>query len=67
MRRKTKDLKAAVIPLILGYCLLITTLVGCEALVRKFSRKPKDSGTQGQEIVLVPEEYSVADISVEER
>lgn len=45
---------------------LLCTLLGCEAFVRKFTRKSKKSKTQ-QEIVMRPQEYSFSDISTEER
>ncbi|MCM8771202.1 MAG: hypothetical protein NC936_04975 [Candidatus Omnitrophica bacterium] len=35
--------------------IIVNSLVGCEALVRKFSRKPKEK--KPEEIVLVPEDY----------
>ncbi|MDD5044772.1 MAG: hypothetical protein PHH69_00520 [Candidatus Omnitrophica bacterium] len=36
-------------------CLLIVILTGCEAFVRKFTRKPKEQ--KKEEMVLAPEEY----------
>ncbi len=45
---------------------LLVTLCGCEAFVRKFTRKSKKARVE-EEPVLVPEEYSLADIPVEER
>ena len=46
--------------------LLLVSLMGCEAFVRKFTRKPKKTEVR-EELVLVPEEYSISDISLEER
>ena len=38
-------------------CLMIAGLVGCDAFVRKFTRKPKKERITKEEMVLVPEEY----------
>lgn len=40
-----------------GILLLIVNLVGCDAFVRKFTRKPKKEDIPQEELVLVPEEY----------
>ena len=48
--------------LLLGF----VTLIGCEAFVKKFTRKPKKD-TVKEEPVLMPEEYFVSDIGTEER
>lgn len=42
------------------------SLVGCEAFARKFTRKHKKPTTK-EEPVLVPQEYSISDISIEDR
>jgi len=47
-------------------CSLLVTLLGCEAFVRKFTRKPKKKEAR-EEIVLMPEVYSPSDIPVEDR
>lgn len=53
--------------ILLATCyLLLATLIGCEAFVKKFTRKPKRF-TVKEEPVLVPEQYSLSDISTEER
>lgn len=44
---------------------LLLDLIGCEAFVRKFTRKSKKSDT-AVEMVLVPEEYKGPDMSKEE-
>jgi hypothetical protein len=44
---------------------LLSTLIGCEAFVRKFTRKPKKAKLE--EPVFVPEDYSLSDIPVQER
>lgn len=36
---------------------LIFTFLGCDAFVRKFTRKPKKENLPQEELVLVPEEY----------
>ena len=45
---------------------LLFSLIGCEAFVKKFTRRPKRS-TVKEEPVLAPEEYPLSDISTEER
>jgi len=52
--------------LFLLVCFFSIYLLGCEAFVRKFTHKRKKD-TVRQEPVLVPEEYSLSDISTEER
>lgn len=37
---------------------LLSTTIGCEAFVRKFTRKSKKEQLQQEELVLVPEEYT---------
>ncbi|MCM8795839.1 MAG: hypothetical protein NC928_04060 [Candidatus Omnitrophica bacterium] len=38
-------------------CFILASLIGCEAFVRKFTRKPKKESLPREEMVLVPEEY----------
>jgi deoxyribodipyrimidine photolyase len=38
---------------------LLVTLIGCDAFVRKFTRKPKKEELTQEEMVLAPEEYKV--------
>lgn len=45
------------IAVILGTFWLMVSIIGCDAFVRKFTRKPKKTDTRQQEMVLVPEEY----------
>lgn len=45
---------------------LIFNLVGCEAFVRKFTRKPKKENLPKEEMVLAPEEYKGPQIPKEE-
>jgi hypothetical protein len=54
------------IVLLIGCCWLLFALLGCEAFVKKFTRKPKKPEVE-ETPVLVPEEYSLSDISTEER
>jgi len=54
------------IVLYVSCCWLLFALLGCEAFVKKFTRKPKEPETE-ETPVLVPEEYSLSDISTEER
>jgi hypothetical protein len=42
--------------LVTSYSLLVT-IIGCEAFVRKFTRKPKKEDLPQEEMVLAPEEY----------
>jgi len=44
-------------------CCLLIFLAGCDAFVRKFTRKSKKDRDVEQEIVLVPEEYKGPDLS----
>ena len=53
--------------ILLATCyLLLTTLIGCEAFVKKFTRKPKKDQTK-EVPILVPEDYPLSNISTEER
>jgi hypothetical protein len=54
-----------IILLVTSYLLLVT-LIGCDAFVRKFTRKPKKEDLPQQEMVLAPEEYKGARMSKEE-
>jgi DNA repair ATPase RecN len=38
-------------------CWVLIISVGCDAFVRKFTRKPKKENVKQEEMVLVPEEY----------
>jgi len=50
----------------LFFCFLIFGLVGCEAFVRKFTRKPKKESSIREEMVLAPQEYKGLQMSKEE-
>ncbi|RJO65605.1 MAG: hypothetical protein C4540_00460 [Candidatus Omnitrophota bacterium] len=45
---------------------VVFQILGCEAFVRKFSRKPKKDSQAKEEMVLVPEDYSGPGLSKEE-
>ena len=45
---------------------LLVTLTGCDAFVRKFTRKPRKENLPKQELVLVPEEYKPPRMTKEE-
>lgn len=59
-------MKARKLALGIGLVFLIINLVGCEAIVRKFTRKPKLDETRREEMVLVPEEYKGSQMTKEE-
>ncbi|MCX5711520.1 MAG: hypothetical protein NTY47_00390 [Candidatus Omnitrophica bacterium] len=58
-------MKGARLGFVLVAVFLIFSLIGCDAFVRKFTRKPKKS-EEPQELVLAPEEYKGPGLSREE-
>ena len=55
MRYEHQSVVRRIIVTALGvWCLVV--FVGCEAFIRKFTRKPKNKKSDVQEMVLVPEE-----------
>ena len=50
-------LRAKQLVLFVFCCSMIAGLIGCDAFVRKFTRKPKKEQISREEMVLVPEEY----------
>ncbi|MDD2690061.1 MAG: hypothetical protein PHT41_07940 [Candidatus Omnitrophica bacterium] len=56
MRFMVQGVKFKVLLLVTSYSLLVT-LIGCDAFVRKFTRKPKKTSTHQEEMVLAPQEY----------
>src|SRR3989338_3700293 len=46
--------------------LLIFYSLGCEAFIRKFTRKPKKENMPKEEMVLAPEEYKAPEMSKED-
>jgi hypothetical protein len=65
MKLHNKIYKFQVLILILGVSALICSLCGCEAFVRKFTRKPKGEEPK-PEMVLIPEEYPTLFANTEE-
>lgn len=53
-------MKSKIILLVTSYLLLVT-LIGCDAFVRKFTRPPKKKAASHEDMVLVPEEYKNID------
>lgn len=51
--------------LVTGFWLLVSA-AGCDAFVRKFTRKPKGQKAKDQEMVIVPEEYKGPQMTREE-
>ncbi len=52
--------------LLVTICLLLVNLLGCEAFVRKFTRKSKKENLPREEMVLAPQEYKKPQLSKEE-
>ncbi len=65
MKLKTQDLKVKLLLLVTSCSLLVTTL-GCDAFVRKFTRKVKKENLPKEELVLAPEEYKPPKMTKEE-
>ncbi|KPK97182.1 MAG: hypothetical protein AMJ95_10405 [Omnitrophica WOR_2 bacterium SM23_72] len=59
-------MKSKIILVVASYC-LVFTLVGCDAFVRKFTRKPKTQEFPEEEMILAPEEYEPIVLSPGER
>ena len=68
MRSQVTGQKSLVTNFIILFSLLIMVygLCGCEAFVRKFTRKPKIEDLPKEEMVLSPEEYQAPNLSKEE-
>ncbi len=65
MKRNTQYTIRNTIILVFSLYLLLTFL-GCEAFVRKFTRKPKNENLPKEEMVLAPEEYKGPGMAKEE-
>ncbi len=52
-------MKPKIILMITSYCLLITCF-GCDAFMRKFTRKPKTENLPVEELVIEPQEYKAS-------
>jgi DNA repair ATPase RecN len=59
-------MKSKKIILICGLLTMVCGLTGCDAFVRKFTRKPKKTDLSPTEMVLVPEEYKERVLTKEE-
>lgn len=66
MKTKLGWLTGKRIVFVLIVVFLLPSLVGCEAFVRKFTRKPKKDKIKKEEMILVPEEYKGPNMSQEE-
>ncbi len=65
MKSIIQNPRIKILLLVTSYCLLVT-LIGCDAFVRKFTRKSKKTNLPKQELVLVPEEYKPPKMTKEE-
>jgi hypothetical protein len=65
MELKTRNVAFKAVLLVTSYSLLVTT-IGCDAFVRKFTRKPKKEEAPQDEMVLAPEEYKGVQMTKEE-
>lgn len=65
MKLQAQSLKLQALLLVTS-SLLLVTILGCEAFVRKFTRKPKKEELPKEEMVLVPQEYKVPQMSKDE-
>ncbi len=65
MKMKNKKLKIKILLLVTS-CLLLVTVLGCDAFVRKFTRKPKKDSLPKEEVIVAPQEYKEASLSKEE-
>lgn len=63
-KSRTKDLKLFL--KFFTFYFLVFTFIGCEAFVRKFTRKPKKDDLAKEEMVLAPEEYKGPQMTKEE-
>jgi len=66
MRFKVSSSKFKTLFLLCTLCAVLCALTGCEAFVRKFTRKPKKEDLPKEEMVLEPQEYKVPQMSKEE-
>jgi len=62
-RHMTHDTGWKRIAYIFGVFFIIISLVGCDAFVRKFTRKSKKEDIPGEQMVLAPEEYKGSGLS----
>lgn len=64
LRRFKKKITEIVVVVFCFYFLI--SLIGCDAFVRKFTRKPKKDSVSKEEMVLVPEEYKGPQLTKEQ-
>ncbi len=62
MKSIIQNSRIKILLLITSYCLLVT-LTGCEALARKFVRKPNPEDKKTEDVVFSPEEYKGEGVS----
>ena len=65
MRLKTQDSRLKTFIFFCGLLTVVCGLCGCDAFVRKFTRKPKREPPK-EELVLAPEEYKIQPIAKED-
>ncbi|MFH1269858.1 MAG: hypothetical protein ABIH75_02210 [Candidatus Omnitrophota bacterium] len=65
MRFKTQNLRFKIF-LLVTVCFLLPAILGCDAFVRKFTRKQKKEDLPVEQMVLVPEEYKPPQMTKEE-
>lgn len=66
MKRTAHSAQRTAILYLLGFCFLTINLLGCDAFVRKFTRKPKKDRLQREEVIVAPQEYREAKLSNED-
>lgn len=66
MKDKRQKTKAKRLIFLFSFCFLLLALLGCDAFVRKFTRKPKHENLPVEEMVVAPEEYKGQEMSKEE-
>lgn len=64
MRKSSGQLFKFIMPLI--FIFLVSNLMGCESLARKFTRKKKPEDKPKEELVLQPEEYKGPNLTKEQ-
>jgi isochorismate hydrolase len=66
MKFKIQNSKFKKVIFICGVWTVICCLIGCDAFVRKFTRKPKKEDLPREEMVLAPEEYKAPEMPKED-
>ena len=65
MKLQAQSLKLQALLLVTS-SLLLVTILGCEAFVRKFTRKPKKENLPQEEMVIAPEVYQIPQMTKED-